>query len=137
MVISDLWKGLGWSAIIYIAAISTIDQELYEAAEIDGAGRFRKMWSITLPSIKGTIAILFILAVGGLLNSNFEQILVLWNTLNAPRSTVIDIFIFFEATRWGSYSYAAAIGLFKSVFAIGLLLIANFVVKKLSDTSLF
>jgi putative aldouronate transport system permease protein len=137
VVISDLWKELGWSAIIYLAAISTIDQDMYEAAEIDGAGRFRKMWFITLPCIKGTIVILFILAVGGLLNSNFDQILVLWNPLNSPRSTVIDIYIYNVAMRGMRFSYATAIGLFKSVIAFGLLFVANFITKKMSDVSLF
>ncbi|GHV69404.1 sugar ABC transporter permease [Spirochaetia bacterium] len=137
IVISDVWKELGWSAIIYLAAISGIDQELYEAAEIDGAGRLRRMWSITLPCIKGTITVLFILAVGGLLNSNFDQIFVLWNTLNAPRSTVIDIYVYTVAMRSMRFSYATAIGLFKSVIAFILLFIANNVTRRINDVSLF
>jgi putative aldouronate transport system permease protein len=137
VVISDVWKELGWSAIIYLAAISGIDQDMYEAAEIDGASRLRQMWSITLPCIKSTIAILFILAIGGLLNSNFDQILVLWNTLNAPRSTVIDIYTYNVAMRSMRFSYATAIGLFKSVIAFILLLMANKITKKINDVSLF
>ncbi len=137
VVISDLWKELGWSAIIYLAAISGIDQEMYEAARVDGAGRFRQIFSITLPSIKGTITILFILAVGGLLNSNFDQIFVLWNPLNAERSNVIGIYTYNTAMRSMRYSYASAIGLFKSVVAFILLFIANKTTKKLNDTALF
>jgi putative aldouronate transport system permease protein len=137
VVLSDVWKELGWSAIIYLAAIAGIDQELYEAAQIDGAGRLRRMWSITLPCIKGTITVLFILAVGGMLNSNFDQILVLWNPLNAPRSTVIDIYTYNVAMRSMRFSYASAIGFFKSVFAFILLFIANNVTKKINDVSLF
>ena len=137
VVISDIWKELGWSSIIYLAAIASIDQEMYEAAEIDGVGRLRKIWSITLPCIMGTITILFILAVGGLLNSNFDQILVLWNPLNAPRSTVIDIYTYHVAMRGMRFSYASAIGLFKSVVAFVLLFGANQVTKKLNDVSLF
>ena len=136
-VISDLWKELGWSAIIYLAAISGIDQEMYEAAKVDGASRWKQIWTITLPSIAPTITILFILAVGGLLNSNFDQILVLNNPLNAPRSNVIDIFVYQTAMRGMRYSYASAIGLFKSVIAFILLFIANQITKKLNDTSLF
>ncbi len=136
-VISDLWKELGWSAIIYLAAISGIDQEMYEAAKVDGASRWKQIWTITLPSIAPTITILFILAVGGLLNSNFDQILVLNNPLNAPRSNVIDIYVYQTAMRAMRYSYASAIGLFKSVIAFILLFIANQVTKKLNDTSLF
>ena len=136
-VISDLWKELGWSAIIYLAAISGIDQEMYEAAKVDGASRRKQIWTITLPSIAPTVTIMFILAVGGLLNSNFDQILVLNNPLNAPRSNVIDIFVYQTAMRGMRYSYASAIGLFKSVIAFILLFIANQVTKKLNDTSLF
>lgn len=137
VVISDLWKELGWSAIIYLAAISGIDPVLYEAARVDGAGRLRQTWSITLPSIAPTVTIMFILAVGGLLNSNFDQIFVLWNPLNAPRSNVIDIYTYNTAMRSMRYSYASAIGLFKSVVAFVLLFMANRVTKKLNGTSLF
>ena len=136
-VISDLWKELGWSAIIYLAAISGIDQEMYEAAKVDGASRWKQIWTITLPSIAPTITIMFILAVGGLLNTNFDQILVLNNPLNAPRSNVLDIYVYQTAMRGMRYSYASAIGLFKSVIAFILLFIANQVTKKLNDTSLF
>ena len=136
-VLSDLWKELGWSAIIYLAAISGIDQEMYEAAKVDGASRWKQIWTITLPSIAPTITIMFILAVGGLLNTNFDQILVLNNPLNAPRSNVLDIYVYQTAMRGMRYSYASAIGLFKSVIAFILLFIANQVTKKLNDTSLF
>jgi putative aldouronate transport system permease protein len=136
-VISDLWKELGWSAIIYLAAIAGIDQEMYEAAKVDGASRWKQIWTITLPSIAPTVTIMFILAVGGLLNTNFDQILVLNNPLNAPRSNVLDIYVYQTAMRGMRYSYASAIGLFKSVVAFILLFIANQVTKKLNDTSLF
>lgn len=136
-VISDLWKELGWSAIIYLAAISSIDQEMYDAAKVDGASRWKQIWTITLPSIAPTVTIMFILAVGGLLNTNFDQILVLNNPLNAPRSNVLDIYVYQTAMRGMRYSYASAIGLFKSVIAFILLFFANQVTKKLNDTSLF
>jgi putative aldouronate transport system permease protein len=136
-VVSDLWKEIGWNAIIYLAAITGIDPQLYEAAEIDGAGRFSLIKNITLPSISGTIAILFILNVGALLNTNFDQIFVLYNPLNSPRSNVIDIYVYNVAMRSMRFSYASAIGLFKSVISIILLFIANHVTKKLSDISLF
>jgi len=136
ITISNIWKELGWSAIIYIAAIASIDQEMYEAAELDGVGRFRRMWSLTLPCIRGTITILFILAIGGLLNSNFEQILVLWNPLNAPRSNVLDIYVYHVGIQSMRFSYAAAIGFFRSVIAFGLLFGANQVIKKLNGSAL-
>ena len=137
VIVSDIWKTLGWSAIIYIAAIAGIDQEMYEAAELDGASRLRRMWSITLPCMIGTITILFILAIGGLLNTNFDQILVLWNPLNASRSNVIDIYTYHVAMRSWRFSYASAIGFFKSIVAFILLYSANQVTKKLNDVSLF
>lgn len=137
VVSSDLWKELGWSAIIYLAAISGVSPDLYEAATIDGAGRFQKMWRVTLPCIKGTIAILFILAVSGLLNSNFDQILVLRNQLNESASNVLDVYVYQVGIADSRFSYSAAVGLLKSVIALGLLLGANFVTKKLNDTSLF
>ncbi|MCQ2576495.1 MAG: ABC transporter permease subunit [Treponema sp.] len=137
VIASDLWKELGWSAIIYLAAISSIDQEMYEAARVDGASRWKQIWTITLPSIAPTITIMFILAVGGLMSSNFDQIFVLYNPLNAPRSNTIDIYTYTTAMRSMRYSYASAIGLFKSVIAFIMLFIANQITKKLNDTSLF
>lgn len=137
VVLSDIWKELGWSAIIYLAAIAGVDPEMYEAATIDGAGRIHRMIYITLPAIKPTITILFILAVSGILNSNFDQILVLRNSLNATASDVIDIYVYRMGLQLGRYSYATAVGLVKSVIAFLLLLSANYVSKKLNDTSLF
>lgn len=136
-IISDTWKELGWSAIIYLAAISGIDQQMYEAATVDGASKLQKILYVTLPAIKGTIAIMFILAVANMLNSNFDQIFMLKNVLNAPRSEVIDTYVYQMGMRAGRYSYATAIGLFKSVIAMILLLTANFTTKKLQGRSLF
>lgn len=136
-VISDIWKELGWSAIIYLAAIAGVDPEMYEAAIIDGASRLQKIWHITLPAIKSTITILFILAISGIFNSNFDQILVLRNSLNASASDVIDIYVYRMGIQNANYSYATAAGLLKSIVSIILLLIANEVSKRLSDTSLF
>lgn len=137
VVASDIWKELGWSAIIYLAAIAGVDPEMYEAATIDGAGRFRRMWSITLPCIKPTISILFILAIASILNSNFDQIFILRNSLNSSTSDVIDVFVYRMGLQLGRYSYATAVGLFKSVIAFILLFTANTVSKKLNDTSIF
>jgi len=136
-VVSDIWKELGWRSIIYIAAIASINQELYEAAEIDGAGRFRKMWHVTLPGISITIAILFILQSGGLLQSNFDQIFVLRNSLNFETSDVINIYVYRMGIRTGRHAFATAVGFFQSVVALALLLITNWASKKLSGTALF
>jgi len=136
-VVSEVWKELGWSAIIYLAAMAGIDPEMYEAARIDGAGRFARIWHITLPCISGTVAILFILAVSGLMNSNFDQIFVLKNSLNSDASDVIDIFVYRMGLQSGRFSYATAVGLFKSLIALALLFGANRVVKKINGQSLF
>lgn len=122
---SDLWKEMGWSAIIYLAAISGVDPELYEVARIDGASRFSRMWNITLPCIKGTIAVLFILAVAGLLNTNFDQVLVLGNAANREASEVLDMYVYNKGIGGARYSYATAIGLVKSVISFVLLWGAN------------
>jgi putative aldouronate transport system permease protein len=136
-VISDIWKELGWSAIIYLAAIAGIDPQLYEAATIDGAGRYKKMWHITLPSIAGTIAILFILAVAYSLNSNFDQIFVLRNSLNRPASDVVDMYVYRMGIQQGRFSFATAVGLMRSVAALILLVSANFVTRRLTGRSLY
>lgn len=137
VIISDLWKELGWSAIIYLAAIAGVSPELYEAATIDGANKFQKMWHVTVPAIRPTITILFILAVGGVLNTNFDQILVLRNALNESASNVIDIYVYQVGIQNARYSYATAVGLLKSIIAFILLLSANKITKKLDGTSLF
>jgi ABC-type polysaccharide transport system, permease component len=136
-VSSDIWKEFGWNAIIYIAAIASISPELYEAATIDGAGRFQKMRFVTLPSIRGTISILFILAVGAMLNSNFDQIMVLKNQVNETSSQVIDTYVYQVGISQGRFSYSTAVGLVKSVIALILLLFANSVTKRLNQSSLF
>lgn len=137
VLISDIWKELGWSAILYLAAIAGVDQQIYEAATVDGANKLQKIWFITLPSITGTIAIMLILQISGLLNSNFDQILILKNQVNISRSQVIDTYVYQVGMTQGNYSYATAVGLFKSVIALFLLLIANKSSKKLLGRSLY
>ena len=136
-VATDVWKELGWSSIIYLASIAGIDQEMYEAAIVDGAGRFRRIWYITLPSIKPTIAILFVLAVSGLMNANFDQIFVMKNSMNAQASEVLDIYVYRMGLQSYRFSYAAAIGLIRSVISLVLLICANAFAKKLTEDSLF
>jgi len=136
-VVSDIWKELGWSAIIYLAAITGIDPQLYEAATIDGATRLQKTRYVTVPCIRGAIAIMFVLTVSYLLNSNFDQIFVLKNQLNVPASDVIDIYVYRMGLQAGRFSYSTAIGLFKSVIALGLLLLSNRVARRLMGSSIF
>ncbi|MFI3174064.1 MAG: ABC transporter permease subunit [Bacillota bacterium] len=137
LVSAELWKELGWSAIIYIAAISGIDESLYEAASIDGAGRFRKIWSITLPSIQGTIAVLLVLNISNLLGSNFDQLYVFMKPTLYDAIDVIDIYAYRMGISSGRMSYATAIGLMRSIVAFILLYIANAGSKKLTGTTLY
>lgn len=137
LVGGEMLKGLGWGAIIYIAAISGVDQELFEAATIDGAGRFQKIWYVTIPSIMGTVVVMFIFSVSAMLNTGIEQILVLQNPLNLSTSETLDTYVYKTGLQQMRYSYSTAVGLAKSVIAVILLLLANYMSKKITDNSLF
>lgn len=141
VILSEIWKDTGWSAIIYFAAMSSVSPDLYEAAEVDGAGRLRKIWNITLPSIRPTIVILLIMQIAGLLNSGFEQIMLFTNNLNnrvlMDVASVIDTYVLEVGIRQARFSYATAVGVFRSVVSVGLLCGANKISKVLTDSSLF
>ncbi len=134
--VSDTVKEMGWSAIIYLAAISGIDPGLYEAAELDGANRWQKMWHITVQCIRPTIAILFILGVSNCLGSNFDQIFFMKNSANMPKAETIDLYIFNMGLGQGRYSFSTAVLFFRSIIAFGLLQLCNFVSKKLTGESI-
>ncbi|WP_246096128.1 ABC transporter permease [Paenibacillus sinopodophylli] len=137
MVGAEMLKGIGWGAIIYIAAISGVDPELHEAATIDGAGRFQRMRYVTVPSIMGTIVIMLIFAVSSILNTGFEQIMVMQNPLNLDVSETIDTYVYKVGLQQMRYSYSTAVGLAKSLVALVLLFGANYVSRKLTNNSLF
>jgi len=134
---SNMWKEMGFSAIMYLAAISAINPELYEAARVDGASRFRQMFHITLPSLRPTIVILAILAIGGILNAGFDQQYLLQNNTVLEYSEVIDIYAYKYGLQNSMFSYGAAVGMFKSVVAFILVIIVNQTAKKMNDQSLF
>lgn len=134
---SDILKETGWSAIIYIAAITSIDPGLYEAAELDGANRWQRMWHITIQSIRPTIAILFILAVSGMLGSNFEQIFMLQNNMNLRMAESLDLYIYNMGLVSGRHSFSTAVLFARSIVALGLLLLANQTSKKLTGDGIF
>lgn len=136
-VLTQLVKDLGWSAILYLAAIASIDQEMYEAAYMDGASRFRRIWHITLPAITGTIVILLVFAVSNILNSGFDQFFVLQNPLNIDYSEVIDTYVYKVGLREFRMEYATAVGLMKTVIALFLLYFANFAAKKMTGKGIF
>lgn len=137
MILSDMWQNTGWDAIIYIAAISAIDQELYEAAQIDGAGRWKQLFNITLPSILPTIVILLIMRVGSIMSVGSEKILLLYNPGIYETSDVIATYVYRKGLLENSWSYSAAIGMFNSVINLILLVIANSVSKHLTESSLW
>lgn len=136
-VVTQLVKDLGWGAILYLAAIAGIDQEMYEAAYMDGASRFQRIWYITLPSITGTIVILLVFSISNILNSGFDQFFVLQNPLNIDASEVIDTYVYKVGLREFRMEYATAVGLMKTVIALFLLYIANFSAKRITGKGIF
>lgn len=137
LVISGGWKEAGWNTIIYLAAMTSIDPCLYEASELDGAGRFRKMWSITLAGISGTIVTLMLLRIGGMLQSNLDQVLMLYNPAVYETGDVIDTFVYRQGLSKMEYSYSTAVGLFNSVVGFVLIIFSNGISKKVSDRSIW
>lgn len=137
VILSDMWKGIGWGSIIYLSAITGIDQGLYEAAVIDGANRWQCTWHITLPGISTTIGIMFIMAVGGILNAGYDQILLLQQPANMQISQVLDTYVLQTGLRYGKFEYATAIGLFKSVFSLVVVVITNYLSQKFTEVGLW
>ena len=135
-IISNIWQGVGWDSIIYVAALSGVSMELYEAAEIDGCGRWNKMRYVSLPGIATTIIIMFILKVGGMLSVGYEKIILLYNPLTYETADVINSYVYRKGIQEFNYSYSTAVGLFNSVVNFLLLIIANSVSKKVSDTGI-
>jgi putative aldouronate transport system permease protein len=136
VVLADVWKETGWGAIIYLAAITGIDSQIYEAAELDGANRVQKVFFVTIPCIRGTIIILLILSVGGILNTGFEKQMLLGNTMVSERSLVLDLYSLNYGIGLLRYSFGTAIGIFKSVISIALVFGANTLARKVGESSL-
>jgi putative aldouronate transport system permease protein len=136
---SDIWQHTGFSSVIYIAALSSIPPELYEAAQIDGAGKWQRIWHIDLPSIMPTVVILLILNVGRIMNLAFQKVLLMQNPLNSSASEIIQTYVYKIGLGSGvpNYSYASAIGLFSAVVNFTLLILVNQSSKKIGKTSLF
>ncbi|WP_082865821.1 ABC transporter permease [Paenibacillus crassostreae] len=134
---SEVWKNVGWNTIIYLTAITSVDPSLYEAAEIDGAGRFKRIWHITLPGIKPVIVILMIMNIGNLLESGFEPQYLLGNGMNIDFSENLDIFVLKYGIQMGNFSLSIAAGMFKTVVSFILLFTANGIAKKLGEDRLF
>jgi putative aldouronate transport system permease protein len=125
-----IWKGLGWSAIIYIAAIVGIDSELYDAARVDGANRFRMIWHITVPGIMPTFLVLLLLNISNMLSSSFDQYFVFYNPLVAGKIEVLDYYVYRSGIKVGDYPFATAVGMFKTLVSIVLLFSVNVISRK-------
>ena len=138
-VISGVWQALGWGTILYLAAIAGINPSLYEAAEVDGANHFQRVWHVTIPSIMPTITTLLILDIGGLVGSGgaFEKVFLLYNPMTYETADIISTFVFRMGLGSGNYSYATAVGLFEALLNLTLLTIANKVSKKVSGSGLW
>lgn len=135
IVLQGIWKESGYGTIIYLAALATVDIEQYEAAIVDGAGRLRRVISITLPAIKNTIVIMLILKCGAFLSTGFDQIFLMTNSLNRMAADVFDTYVYQVGITQGAYSYATAVGLFKSVVGVILVLGSNMLAKKIDPDS--
>lgn len=131
LISANVWKEIGFGSIVYLAAIASVDPHLYEAADMDGASKFKQIYLITLPSILPVVVIFMILAIGNLLNAGFEDILLLaTNPVLRPVSDVIDTYVYRVGIGSHRYSYGVAIGLFKAIISIGLLTIANYIARR-------
>lgn len=134
---SHIWKEAGWGTIIYLSALTSINPEYYEAAKVDGANRFQQTLYITLPGISGTIVIMLILAIGGLMNNGFEQIFLFKNNLNQSVAEVFETYVYQVGIAGGRYSYSTAVGLFKNVVGAVLVFSSNLIAQKLGQPSFY
>lgn len=138
MIVSQsIWKEVGWGTIIFLAALAGVDLQLYEAARMDGAGRWRQLWHITLPAIKSTIVILLILRLGNFLDSGFEQIFLMLNPTTRDVGEVFDTYVYVKGLTQAQYSYSAAVGLFKSVVGLVLVVSANWLAKRFGEEGVY
>lgn len=136
-IISDIWQSIGWESIIYMAALSGVDQELYDAAYIDGAGKFRQLFCVTLPSILPTIMVLLIIKIGNVMNLGYEKIILLYNEAIYETADVISSFIYRKGLLEFNWSYSTAVGLFNSLCSFVLLFSANTLSRKMTESSLW
>ena len=136
-VASEIWQNLGWGAIIYLAALSNVDQEMYEAATIDGATRLQKIWYISIPAIQPTIVIMLIMSLGKMMSLSSEKVLLLQMPATYEVSDVIGTYIYRRGLIYAEYSFSAAVGLFNSAVNLVLVLISNFICRKVTETSLW
>jgi putative aldouronate transport system permease protein len=133
---TEAWQHVGWDSILYIAALSAVDPSLYEAATMDGASKWQKILNIDIPMLLPTATVMFILRAGSIMSVGFEKVYLLQNTLNSPASEIIATYVYKMGLKSSQYSLSSAIGLFNNLINLGLLLLVNYISKKLSDNSL-
>lgn len=133
----SIWKETGWGTIIFLAALTSVDTELYEAAMVDGAGRLRRLWHITLPAIRSTIVLMLILRMGSMLDTGHDHLILMANSLNRSSSQTLDVFVYQQGLQQGQFSYASAIGLMKSVVSIILVVSSNKIAHALGESGLY
>ncbi|MFD2702810.1 ABC transporter permease [Paenibacillus shunpengii] len=136
-IIQVIWREAGWGTIVYLAAIASVDPQLYEAARMDGANRLRQIWHITLPAIRSVIIILLILKIGDVLELGFEHVYLLLNSMNREVAEIIDTYVYTAAMKQGQFSYSTAIGFFKSFVGLILVMIANKLAKKMGEEGVY
>ena len=132
----QIWKGLGWGAIIYLAAISGIDEAMYEAAQIDGANKLQMIWYVTIPGVIPTYFVLLMLSIGNLLSNGFDQFFVFYNSMVSDRMEVLDYYVYKLGIVSGDYPYSIAVGMLKSLVSISLLFVANQISKRVRGEGL-
>lgn len=137
MIALHVWKEFGWGAIVYLAAMTNINPELYEAATIDGANRFKQTWHVTLPGISVTIVMMVVLALGTIMSAGFDQMLIMYNPAVYETGDIIDTFVYRQGLLESQYSMATAIGLFKSVIGAALMIITNALATRYCDYRIF
>lgn len=136
-ILSDIWTQLGWGAIIYLAALTNVNPDMYESASLDGASRVKMIWHITLPAIQPTVMIMLLLQIGKMMSLGADKVLLMQSPVTYEVSDVISTFVYRRGLEFGEYSFATAVGFFNSLINIFLLLTANWIVKKTTDNSLF
>lgn len=136
-IIQEIWKGAGWGSIVYLAALTNVDQQLYEAADLDGASRMQMIWHVTLPSIRPTIITMLILKVGDVLELGFEHVYVMLNSLNRGVAEIFDTFVYTAGITNGQLSFSTAVGFFKSIVGLILVIFANRLAKKVGEEGVY
>ena len=132
-----IWKETGWGTIIFLAALTNVDMQLYEAAMVDGAGRWRRMWHITLPAIRSTIVLMLVLRMGSVLDTGYEHLILMANSLNRSVSQTLDVFVYEQGIKAGQFSYATAVGLLKSIVSVTLVVTSNKIAHALGEPGLY